>query len=171
MREEEKNQFKQENQPLCRFGPRDDFTNIWPAEALMSLDACPNRLDRFLKSLSEIISAVFGSELEAAETKQICINYLENTGSPHNGEFNYAEKNNILFKPVNPPTTRIIESNLKFQGQAMLFANNSGVGRPIRYKPKHNIRAYRQTAKKRTAFNNSGQGSLFADNFKGTKTA
>ena len=55
------NQFE----PLCRFGPGGDFVSAWPSESQKQpLRPAANGLSKLLDVISEIISAVVGSDFD-----------------------------------------------------------------------------------------------------------
>jgi len=157
--------------PVCKFGPGGDFVSVWPKEPTSFLKPAPNRLTKLLNSIAEIINATLGSEFDsvievptdmAPETKRIF--YQEE-------KLKYAVKDGKADKPAYPAATTAIKNNLRLSKEPMLFADDCRVGSRTGCKPKHRIRAYRRTAKKRPALSLPGQGSLFEANFRSARTA
>jgi hypothetical protein len=87
-------------------------------------------------------------------------------------KFDYGATGNKGWgRSAHSATVAHIEDGGGFSGEPMLFANDSGTGVRIRYKPKHRIRAHRTASKKRHAVGIAGQGSLFEIDFRSAKTA
>jgi hypothetical protein len=132
--------------PVCRFGPGGDFISVWPPQS-QPHKAQPAKL---LTRLNEIIAA------------------LLNLSSKEN--LDYVVESNAGKPAYSSPTTTL-KGDSRFSGRPLLFPDDCRIGLTARNKPKHHIRAYRRTAKKRPAIAFAGHGSLFESNFKSTKTA
>jgi hypothetical protein len=138
-------------EPVCRFGPGGDFVSAWPPQP-QSPKKQPAKL---LSRLNEIITTLIGSTCGLATSKENLDYVVEsNTG-----------------KPAYSTPTAAIKSDSRFSGWPLLFADDCRIGLGADNKPKHNIRAYRRTAKKRPAVTFAGHGSLFETDFKSAKTA
>jgi len=130
-------------EPVCRFGPGGDFVSVWPPQASQPPQSSKKRLAKLLSSLNEIITALPGSDF--------------NTTSKENLEYVAASK---AGRPAYPTSTTAIKSDSRFPGQPMLFADDRRISVGTGHKPKHHIRAYHGTAKKRPAVSLASQGSL-----------
>ena len=131
--------------PICKFGPGGDFISIWPSErfdrpeltAEGSSQFSTNRLTKLLASLNKIIDKLVGPE-------------------------SYTD----LAVPTDIQTTAgLVLADKRFDRPELtaegLFADDCRIGITTIHQPKHSIRAYRRTAKKRSAFGLCLQGSLF----------
>jgi len=157
-------------EPVCRFGPGGDFISVWPLESARAIQPSPNRLAKLLTSLSEIITALLGSEFDTA-TVPTDIRRRTNHLFAEKEKSEDAVGNNKADKPAHATPATIIKSHSRFSGEPVLFADDWRIGLRTGHKPKHRIRTYRRTAKKRPAFGLSGQVSLFETNFKSARTA
>jgi hypothetical protein len=133
-------------EPVCRFGPGGDFTSSWPPQS-QPLKKQPVKL---LSQLNEIITTLLGSASKEN------LNYVVESSAG---------------KPAYSSPTAAIKSDSRFSGWPLLFPDDCRIGLGADNKPKHHIRAYRRTAKKRPAISFAGHGSLFETNFKSAKTA
>jgi len=133
-------------EPVCRFGPGGDFVSIWPPQSQPPKKQPAKLLGRLNEIITEVLGSVSKENLE------------------------YAVKSSTG-KPAYSSPTATIKSDSRFSGRSFLFPDDCRIGLAARNKPKHHIRAYRRTAKKRPAIAFAGHGSLFESNFKSAKTA
>jgi hypothetical protein len=133
-------------EPVCRFGPGGDFVSAWPPQPQPPKKQPVTLLGR----LNEIITTLLGSV------------------SKENLE--YVVESSVG-KPAYSSPTAAIKSDSRFSGRPLLFPDDCRIGLAAGHKPKHHIRAYRRTAKKRPVISFASHGSLFETNFKSAKTA
>jgi hypothetical protein len=176
-KKEGKNQMNNDRfkriEPVCRFGPGGEFMSFWPENSLefSSRQSWPNSLSKVLGSIARIISTKLGQQQLCADVtiENICQQAEE--GSEHKEQTHNAKPNPKPDKSSYTPPNAVIRSNRKFPGQPMLFADDRGACRRTNNKPKHHIRAYRGTPKKRAAFDIARQSTLFEADFKSQKIA
>jgi hypothetical protein len=144
-------------EPVCRFGPGGDFVSVWPPQS----QPPKKQPVTLLSPQNEIITTLLGStSLVRAKCPAV------------------ARKENLEYvvesstgKPAYSAPTAAIKSDSRFSGRPLLFADDCRIGLGADNKPKHHIRAYRRTAKKRPAISFAGHGSLFETDFKSARTA
>jgi len=158
-----------EFEPVCSFGPGGDFTCVWKPD-MFALPS-QNRLAIVLTTLTEIATAILGSEPETVVSASANPHSAEAALLCREGTAKYAKENTNDRQCAHSTTTTTAKSDLLFSDEPMLFPDNRRIGLRTAYKPKHRIRTYRRTTKKRTAFNLVVQGSLFAIDSKSAKTA
>ena len=160
-------------EPVCRFGPGGEYMSFWPAGSaeVSSSQPWPNSLSKVLGSIARIISATLSPQQLYADVTIENICQPAEESSEHKEQTQYAKPNPKPNKSAYTPPNAVIRSNRKFQGQPMLFADDRGTGRQTNNKPKHHIRAYRGTAKKRAAFDIARQSTLFEADLKSQKIA
>ena len=141
-------------EPLCRFGPGGDFISDWTLRDMQSIKLPEKYLSKFLNSLNEIMTALLGSDL--------------NTTSMENAEYVVESRTG---RPAYAAPNAVIKSDSQLSGQPVLFPDDSRISIAAEHKPKHRIRTYHRTAKKRTPISFADQGSLFEADFKSAKTA
>ena len=157
--------------PICKFGPGGDFVSVWRGESLVSGRSSPNRLYKLLVSLSELIALLLGLEPASTSFVPTGVHHLTGRILAEEEKVKYGVRNSKAVGRAYAAPTTIIESNRRFQGEPMLFADDRGIGVGVGRKSKHRIRAYRRAAKKKPAFQVPGQGSLFEPDFKSARTA
>ena len=160
-----------EVEPVCIFGPGGDYVCVWPPRFAASPEPSSSRLRKLLGLLREIITAVLGSELNVPSAVSSSGRGVPEKTFAEEERVPYAIENNKADRGAYPSPTAIIESGRRFCSEPMLFADDWGGGVRTGRKPKHGIRAYRGTAKKRHGFSLPGQGSLFEADFKSARTA
>jgi hypothetical protein len=137
-------------EPVCRFGPGGDFVSVWPPKTSQPPPPSKKLLAKVLGSLNEIITT------------------LRSSTSKENLEYVVESK---AGKPAYSTPTTVIKSDSRFSGQPILFTDDCRISIGTGHKPKHHIRAYHRTAKKKPVISFAGHGSLFETNFKSAKTA
>jgi hypothetical protein len=159
---------KREAAPLCKFGPGGDFVSVWQPET-----PGPCEQSNYLKKLSISIFEVAAILLGFKLTKPL--NLLINaSGSPalhNNEEMKNAFKFNRVHRTTNPAPTPVAQDDSRLPSEPMLFPDFGRNGIRIRHQPKHRIRTYRRTAKKRPAMRFAKQSTLFEDKFKCARIA
>ena len=163
--------FNEQFEPVCRFGPGGDYISVWPSQHSKSPRSAPNRLAGLLERLSEIITTKLLPNFDAAADAPTNTHCSTAPALREKGNLEYEVESTESDKPANPAPVAVIEDNRQFQGQTMLFPDDSRAGRPTVHKPKYRIRTYHRTAKKKPALQLPGQGSLFEADFKSAKTA
>ena len=159
-------------EPLCRFGPGGDFISDWSPDLLRVLpQPSSSGLRKLLTLLREITTAVLGSKLNAPSGVAPSVYRLTDQFLAEEEKLKHGVKDSQAEKRTYAATVPIVESNRRFRSEPMLFADDWGAGVRTGRKPKHHIRAYRRTAKKRHTFSLPGQGSLFETDFKSVRTA
>jgi hypothetical protein len=160
-------------EPVCRFGPGGQYLSFWPAGSMefSSGQPWPNNLSKVLGSIARIISATLSPQQLCADViiEKNCQSAEES--SEHKEQTHNAKPNPKPDKSAYTPPNAVIRSNRKFPGEPMLFADDRGTCRRTNNKPKHHIRAYRGTAKKRAGFDIARQSTLFEANLKSQKIA
>ena len=149
--------------PICKFGPGGDFISIWPSE--QSSQFSTNRLTKLLASLNKIIDKLVGPESYTDLAVPTDIQTTAGLVLADKEKLEYAASNGADEPAYTTPIT-IIKSNSRFSAEPMLFADDCRIGIATIHQPKHSIRAYRRTAKKRSALGLCLQGSLFEINLK-----
>ena len=160
-------------EPVCRFGPGGEYMFFWPAGSaeFSSGQSWPNSLSKVLGSIARIISATLSPQQLSADVTIENICQSAERISEHKEQTHNAKPNGKPDKSSYAPPNAVIRSNRKFQGQPMLFADDRGTGRRTNNKPKHHIRAYRGTAKKRAGFDIARQSTFFEVDVKSQKIA
>lgn len=154
-------QPNKQTEPVCRFGPGGDFSSVWPPQSQPPLvrrsvsEVGKKQPVKLLGRLNEIITTLLGSTCGLATSKENLEYVVESSSG----------------KPAYSSPTAVIKSDSRFSGRPLLFPDDCRIGLGADNKPKHHIRAYRRTAKKRPAVTFAGHGSLFETNFKSAKTA
>jgi len=149
--------FSDNQFPLCRFGPGGEFVKDWPFGKSMPQE---NSLGDILRCIAEIINCTSQVNDQMVETILSAGQKRDKTNDKDSPE-----------SQTDPKAARTAADNRKLSPQPMLFADDSRTGAADRAKPKHRIRAYSATAKKRLSIRITGQGSLFESNFKSLKSA
>ncbi len=157
--------------PLCKFGPGGDFISVWPKEPAGFYEQEGNSLARLLDSIGQIMTAMLGSEFEMSSALSSRNYHLTDHILLEKEKLEYAASNNKADERTYTASTSIIESNRRFQGEPMLFADDCRISLRTGHKPKHRIRTHHRIAKKRPTVILPGQGSLFETDFKSAKTA
>ncbi len=151
-----------ENFPVCRFGPGGDFVTDWP----YTVPKKPRRpIASLLKTIAKMLDVVITEELLNSST-------IEKINLAINGEFEISNLKSQISNmeneidvnksdESNAPATSGIKTGGQLQAQPMLFDNASGIVRPAGHKPNNGVRAHRRVKRKRTAFSQPWQGSLF----------
>ena len=158
-------------QPLCTFGPGGDFVSFWPKQHSTSRNAVPNSLALLLERLARIINAKLTPDFDASAASHKITHQPKTLTLPEKGNLEYEVKNAKSEKPTDAETTAVIKSNCDLQDQQMLFPDDCRAGLSTGHKPKHRIRTYRRTTKKKAPAQLPGQGSLFEADFRCAKTA
>jgi hypothetical protein len=149
---------------VCRFGPGGDFAWSWPSGQGIAGLAGNNKLSRVLTKLNGIMTAAIS---EASGRKYIemdsdTIIVQEVKDECGKGSFEGA---------FDATADRTARRDSEISEEPLLFADDSGAGRAVRNKPKHNIRAHRRAAKKRVSLGAIEQGTLFGAFAEGVQTA
>ena len=160
-----------QNEPVCRFGPGGDFISAWPKDQAASLKPEQNRLAKLLNTINEIINAALGSEFDNATNITTGFIPQPNRILYHEEKLKYDVKNSKPDNQTYSAPVAVTKSASSLPGESLLFPDDCRISLRTKHKPKHRIRAHRRTAKKGSAIEVPGQGSLFNDNFKSAKTA
>lgn len=165
-------------EPVCKFGPGGDFVSFWPPESSPDARHSPGSLADLLGTISELMNAMLGTNRRSGLPgfSSASTNTYHPTGETFclKEKLEYAVKNSKAENDAgsaHPATDAVIKSNRLLSTEPMLFADACGAGLRIGHKPKHRIRTYRRTSKKRPAFGLPGQGSLFETDFESAKSA
>jgi hypothetical protein len=163
-----KRDFFSQPQYPCRFGPGGDFLSVWPLKELPPRPA--NSLAALLDTIGEIVNAVIGSEYDGRgpvpRLSAIAINSIV---FPKEKVKHVSAK--TPDRPADAQANADTPDRRPLTAQSMLFADNSGNRQSPGNKQKHNLRAYRRAAKKRTPCPLPDQGSLFEADVQSAKTA
>ncbi len=162
--------FAEQNEPICRFGPGGDFISVWPGKSSDSISSKPNSLNKALGSIAELVALMLGSEPEGISISRAGIQTNARRIFFAKEKLKYAS-NNKPKAAVNSATTSVTKNDSKFRDEPMLFADDSRISINTGNKPKHRIRTYKRTAKKRSSISIPGQGSLFEVDVKSARTA
>lgn len=164
-------------EPLCKFGPGGEFIAFWQPVRTES-SGSSNCFVKLLSLLVDGLAILVGLrcsgpsvQLENASTSKRCTichkekveNALRSNKAPPS-----ARRGG---RRVDPASTAATADGGLFGRDAMLLPDYGGAGLRIRHKPKHRVRAYRRTAKKRPAVRLCEQGTLFELDFKSARTA
>jgi hypothetical protein len=154
------------DQPLCKFGPGGDFTYDWQPKISQS-PTPSNRLVKFFASVVEVAAILIGlkriNPYAHSRKSELTVYHKERVKN--------ASDSSNANNPVNTPAAAATENGSLFSGNQMLFPDHSGNGIRIRHKPKHRIRTYHRTAKKRSALRPAQQSSLFESQLQSARTA
>jgi hypothetical protein len=145
-----------DNLPLCRFGPGGEFVTNWSGKKVSKVSHRP--IGSLLKTIAQMLDAVITEELLQNSTIEKINLAIQNSDSTINTE------NKIdFYKPneSNAPAAPGPETDKQLQEEPMLFDHAAGTCRPVGHKPNHSFRTRRGAKRKRTAFSQSWQGSLF----------
>ena len=162
-------------EPLCRFGPGGDFITCWDSEPI-GPEYSSNRIAKLMISIIEALSVSIGIRQKIAFMN---INHFGQEESDSTNEVDVfdkeathnAVKSTESAERNDSATASAAEDDSRLPAEPMLFPDAGGDGRRIKYQPKHRIRTYRRTAKKRPAFRFCEQGSLFEGQFRSARTA
>jgi hypothetical protein len=161
---------KQQDEPLCKFGPGGDFTYVWQPEIPES-SISSSWLVKLLTSVVEVIAVLIGlkrhgpyvhlrNDFSSNELTVSCKEHVKN-----------AFENPTALDTDNTSPTPVAEVGGLLSKDPLLFPDLGRNGIRIKHKPKHRIRTYHRTAKKRVAISSSKQSSLFESQFKSARTA
>jgi hypothetical protein len=161
--------YSNENSPICRFGPGGDFVTDWPASTAGKVSKASRRpIGTVLKAIAKMLDAVITEELLNSSTIEkinLAINGITLTPDLENKiDVNKSDESNAS-------TTAGIEAGGQLQTQPMLFDNASGTGTIAGNKQNIHIRANRRVKRKKTAFSQPWQGSLFESYPQSSKVA
>ena len=160
------NRFNDEDFPICRFGPGGDFVTDWPYKVESKASRQP--IGSALKAIAKMLDTVITEELLQSST-------IEKINLAINGELLTADlEDEIDINKSNEsdaPPVSSSETNRQLQKEPMLFDNASGAGGIIGHKQNHSIRTCRRPKRKKIAFGQSWQGSLFEPHDQSTKVA
>ena len=157
-------------EPLCKFGPGGDFTSIWQPEISES-SISSNWLVKLLASVVEVIAVLIDLKRYSPYV------HLRNDFSSneltvcHKEHVKNAFENTTSIDTDNTSPTPATEIGGILPKDPLLFPDLGRNGIRIKHKPKHRIRTYHRTAKKRIAISPSKQSSLFESQFKSARTA
>jgi hypothetical protein len=157
-------------EPLCRFGPGGDFVASWqPEPSIISESA--NVIVKIMAIMIEAVVIIVG--LRRVDTgirlRKIC---FSGELKLHNREeIRNAIQDGGTGGKTDSEAVTIAEDGSSLSAEPMLFPDIGGDGVGIEHQPKHRIRTYRRTAKKRPAFGFCEQGSLFEGQFASARTA
>jgi len=146
--------------PLCRFGPGGEYLYDWHASDYEYKIPVQDKLTRVLMTISDMIG-------DFVNQGPISVNRSQ-ARETMPGELKY-EKSGLFAADTSSASS--IKSHQHVSEQQMLFSDDCGVVKANVHKPKHNIRAHRKPAKKRSSLCIAGQGTFFDDNFKSAKSA
>ncbi len=156
--------------PICKFGPGGDFIAIWQPEPSESSEVS-NCLVKLLTSVVEALAVVIGLKRIRSYVPLRNAFCSDELTVCHKEKVINVVENSKAYNTVDSAPTAAIENGSSFPGEPVLFPNLSRNGIRIKHKPKHNIRTYRRTTKKWSAFRLSKQGSLFESQFQSAQTA
>ena len=156
--------------PVCKFGPGGDFVTVWQPRPSKS-SGPSNYLVKLLTSTVEMVVILLGLERSSPSVCSKSARYCSECIVRQKEEVRNAVRNKKVHDTIEPAATTVAEADRSFSREPMLFPNDNGIGIRIKHKPKHRVRTYRRTAKKRLALVPSEQGSLFETDFKGARTA
>ena len=159
-----------EAEPLCQFGPGGDFIAVWLPEPPES-SASSNLLAKLLASAVEIVAMVLGLERTGSHVPLRSAFGSNELTVCHKDEDENAVRTGKAYDKTDSAPTTASEDDSSLSGEPMLFPDLGRDGIRIRHKPKHCIRTYRRTAKKRLAVRSSQHGSLFESQFRSARTA
>jgi hypothetical protein len=131
----------------------------------------PNSLTGLLARLGEIINGVLSSRGEGSTAGTGAIGVSMDRILCRERNLEYGREKIKSHKPTDATSTTVAAGGRGLSGEQMLFADDWRVGVRAGHKPKHHIRAYRRTAKKRTAIGAGGQGTLFELDLRRARTA
>lgn len=155
-------------QPLCKFGPGGDFTTKWNLPVPPRGQQTENTLGKVLSALAEIIGATINPETLAELQSQVDTE-MQSYKIPSKEIISVEPKKNKHTN--NPASAKGTQRHCLVRGQTMLFSDDSRNSARAKRKPHNSIRAYRRPARKKTAYEIKGQGTLFDNYAKGTTAA
>jgi|GEM_PF-3566838 len=168
--------YSDPNLPICRFGPGGDFVTDWPVGTAGKVSKASRRpIGTVLKAIAKMLDAVITEELLNSST-------IEKINLAINGESeisNFKSQISNMENKIdvnksdesNASTTAGIEAGGQLQTQPMLFDNASGTGTIAGNKQNIHIRTHRRVKRKKTAFSQPWQGSLFESYSQSSKVA
>lgn len=158
-----------DNEPLCKFGPGGDFLSVWRPELPESREQ--NCIEKLFASTIEIAAVLLGY---GRTNPYVALINTSGTGEPtlhHKEDKKDAVKFNRIRHPAHAASARITPDDSRISAEPMLFPDVGRNGSSIKHQPKHRIRTYQRTPRKRTAVRFVQQGSLFEGQFKSSKIA
>lgn len=151
--------------PVCRFGPGGDFVTDWPGK-VSNVSRRP--IGSVLKAIAKMLDVVITEELLKSSTIEkinLAINGSNLTIDSENEiDINKSDESNA--SPVSGP-----KAHRQLQKEPMLFDNAAGIGGPVGHKPNHSVRTHRRAKRKKAAFSQPWQGSLFESYSQSSKVA
>jgi len=160
--------FDQNNEPVCRFGPGGEYGLVWPFEDAEA-EKYQNSLMKVLLTLRDILYGTLSAGVNPNRLISHSTFSANSIKLIHKGINKYAPDD--IEEESHSPATADIENRCEVPEQQMLFTDDSRISIGTFDKQKHRIRAHRRTARKRTSYILSGQGSLFDSNLKSARTA
>ena len=155
-------------EPVCKFGPGGEYLSVWPPGLLPEDDLSGGHLSRLLASLAEIVGVLSGTRCVQATTLTTSRNKTAPTAKETTPDAAARHRPHRRFDPETAPSA---PAHRRFPREPMLFPDDSRAGEPAKPQPKHGVRAPRRAAKKVTAVDFAGQGSLFEVDAPRAKTA
>ena len=159
-----------ENAPLCKFGPGGDYVSVWQPEPPESYEKS-NCLKKVFTSTIEVAAILLGYK-----RTNPYIPFKNTSGSAetlffHKEEMKNASESNRVHHKPHPATISVAQDDSRISAEPMLFPDIGRNGIRIKHQPKHRIRAYKRTSKKRLTVRLTEQGSLFEGQFKSARIA
>jgi len=148
--------------PICRFGPGGNFINDWPYRKTSKASRQP--IGSVLKTIATMLDDVITEELLHSSTIEKISLAIQNADMEEKIDNDKSDKFDA--SPIAGT-----EANRMLQKEPMLFDNISGACGPTGYKSANSIRAYRRSKRKRPAFGQTWQGSLFDSHEQSAKVA
>lgn len=149
------NSFYNEDIPVCRFGPGGDFIRDWPIKTTKSSH---KPIGSILAAIARIIDAAITSQLLQDPVVEK-INLAVNGGRLQTDMEDKLDKIQSDKSYASPASGA--QACGKLSEEPMLFDNAPGAGSIAGHKQNHGVRAHRRPKRKRPAFCQSRQGSLF----------
>lgn len=155
------------NEPICKFGPGGDFSFGWPGGSYKSAAIVMPLTVKFVGLLNEIIGPVANraNNIRIRRCDEGVSSLYQKDGQED------ADRNHGRDMQTYVAASGTVKINPQFQGQPVLFPDDSGAGVRNGNKSKHSFRAHRRIARQRPAIGISWEGSLFETDITSVRTA
>lgn len=156
--------------PLCKFGPGGDYVNTFNASTSPKPAEKESPLGQVLTAIAEIIGATVHPEILTEIACALPAAYEPQ--KPVSETHDHQEKPEDGVRKANhTQTTQNTLPSGKLSKEPMLFGDDWGTGSKLKYQPNHRVRTHRRASRKKAAGPVHRQGTLFAINQVGRKTA
>jgi len=158
-------------EPVCKFGPGGDFVTDWPGSGQKLGANEPNAIARLLATLGAIINNMVGCEFQPNSFASQAELVREKRFPSYKKTVESSTKRGYFDNSDAPMRGLSKSANRGASSQPRLFSDDWTTRSKAGHKPKHHVRAYQRTSRKRPAAIASDQGMLFEIDRKSARIA